>query len=345
MISQPKPHTPMYEKNILSNISLHDKNWFKTGGPARHYAEPKTPQSFADSIAFAQHNTIPFFVMGAGANCLISDTGFDGLVIRPRLTTITTTTCPDDTILVTAGAGVSMAHLIEHCLDQDIIGLEEFSGIPGTVGGSVYINLHYFNFLLEHFLITATIFDTLTNTIQTVDNQWLSFGYNYSKLHEKKQFLLDATFKLTKACNAKTAYAKGRSIEIIRHRHARYPHTHTCGSFFRNFHDNEVALMIKNKKMIYAAYYLDKIGVKGTLQAGNALVSYQHANMIVNLGNATSKNIIALARDMQERVYREFNIILQPECQLIGFDEYPLHKKTTLQDASHCSALKASGEK
>jgi UDP-N-acetylmuramate dehydrogenase len=76
--------------------------------------------------------------------------------------------------------------------------------------------------------------------------------------------------------------------------------------------------------MIYTAYYLDKIGAKGTLKVGGALVSHQHANMIVNAGNATSTDIITLARTLQEKAKELFNIVPQPECRLIGFKEYPL---------------------
>ena len=82
--------------------------------------------------------------------------------------------------------------------------------------------------------------------------------------------------------------------------------------------------MSNNKKIIYVAYYLDKIGVKGHLRVGDAIVSHQHANMIVNQGNATSTDIITLARTMQELVQKEFGIIPQPECRLIGFKKNPL---------------------
>ena len=78
--------------------------------------------------------------------------------------------------------------------------------------------------------------------------------------------------------------------------------------------------------MIYVAYYLDKLGIKGELQVGGAVVSHQHANMLVNTGNATSKDIIELAKTMQEMVYDKFKIICQPECILVGFSDYPLLK-------------------
>ena len=357
---------------IQAGISLKDKNWFATGGTARYFCEPTTAQEFQEALAFANTNRLPIFVLGQGANILISDDGFDGLVIRPQLKemTIITASSPHastqpspeasagkqagplvsseversartgipfvssedqwsesrnvNIALIKAGAGITMHDLILYCLSNNIIGLEEFSGIPGTVGGSVYINLHYFQFLLAQFMVEATIIDRSTGQLQNVAPSWFNFGYDQSQLHDENHYLVDATFKLKKATDIETAYAQGRRIEIIRHRESRYPRKNTCGSFFRNFLDHEVSLMSNGKKMIYVAYYLDKIGVKGQLKVGDAIVSYQHANMIVNQGAATSTDIIMLARAMQEIVQKEFGILPQPECRLVGFKEYPL---------------------
>jgi UDP-N-acetylmuramate dehydrogenase len=310
---------------IQEQIPLHDKNWFKTGGPARFYAEPTDAESFQFALSFAREHNLEIFVLGEGANILISDDGFDGLVIRPQLNQMVHRSEGADAI-VTAGAGVTMDALIEYCLNNNILGLEEFSGIPGTVGGSVYINLHYFQFLLAQFIVSATVIERSTGIVKTVDNAWFNFGYNQSTLHDEQHYLVDATFKLTPATDIETAYARGRRVEIIRHRASRYPVKNTCGSFFRNFHENEVTIESNGKKMIFVAYYLDKIGVKGALTIGDAIVSYQHANMLVNRGNATTNDIITLARTMQEMVHKEFGIIPQPECRLIGFTHYPLNR-------------------
>jgi len=315
---------------IQEQEPLHTKNWFGTGGNACYYAQPTSTDEFKQALCLAQTVQLPVFVLGEGANCLISDTGFNGMIIRPQLCSIEAKELSKTTAHVTAGAGVSMAQLIEYCLAHNYVGLEEFSGIPGTVGGSVYINLHYFSFLIEQFLVRATTIDAITGEINIVTTDWFQFRYDYSKLHAKKQFLLDATFVLARASDAETIYARGRAHEIVRHRSARYPTKSTCGSFFRNFHEDEVTVISNGRKMIYAAYYLDKVNVKGTLQVGDAIVSYQHANMIVNMGCATSTDIISVARQMQERVYQQFGVLLQPECQLIGFDEYPLHTHDTL---------------
>lgn len=305
---------------IQEHVPLADKNSFGTGGNARYFAQPTTTQEFSQALQFAQKQKLEIFVLGGGANILISDQGFAGLVIRPALYEIKIQTTKNEQVLVTAGAGVSIETLINHCLDHNIIGLEEFSGIPGNIGGAVYINLHYYEFLLEHFLVSATLIHAKTHEIITVDTPWFQFGYDQSKLQEKEYFVIDATFQLTQVDTISAAFARGRSVEITRHRQKRYPYQNTCGSFFRNFHPEEVAQT--DKKLIFVAYYLDQLGVKGQLAVGGAIVSHQHANMIV-CKNGTSSDILNLTLMMQNMVYEAYGIKPQPECQLVGFDINP----------------------
>ena len=309
---------------IQENIPLKDKNWFKTGGPARYFCEPTTTQDFKDALSFAKKNNLEIFVLGEGANIVISDDGFDGLVIHPQKTD---PIFNQETGMVTASAGTHMDDLIEQTLNNNLTDLEIFSLIPGTVGGSVYINLHYFEAFISNYLVNAQIISTTTGSIKTVDKDWFAFGYDSSKLMEKEYYLVSATFKLTKASDTQTAFAKGRRFEIIRHRQSRYPKENTCGSFFRNFHDDEVSLLYEGKKMRFVAYYLDKIGVKGSERVGGVQVSSQHANMLVSNSHGTSTDIVKLARILQEKVQKQFNIIPKPECIFVGFKEYPLLNK------------------
>lgn len=304
---------------IQSNVPLHDKTWFNTGGSARFYCAPQTVADFQAALLWANAQNIDLFILGQGANVLISDTGFNGLIIAPKINHLQV-----EGTHVTAGAGVTMDQLINYCLDHQLLGLEEFSGIPGTVGGSVYINLHYFEFLLEQFLIDAQVINRTTGQIMQVDRTWFAFGYNYSRLHDRSWYLYDARFALTPATALETAYARGRRAEIIRHRTRRYPSVGTCGSFFRNFYPEEVTLEHNGIKMIHVAYYLDKLGLKGNLSIGGAAVSWQHANMIVNNGTASSTDIIAVARHMQQQLYNTYGITPKPECILLGFNSYPL---------------------
>lgn len=307
--------------NIQEQVPLKDKNWFKTGGPARYFCEPSSTQDFKEALSFAKKNNLEIFVLGEGANIVISDDGFDGLVIHPQKTI---PSIDQQTGFVTASAGTRMDDLIGLTVDNNLIGLEIFSHIPGTVGGSVYINLHYFEAFISDYLLGAEVIHIPTGTIKKVNKQWFEFGYDKSKLMEKEYYLISATFQLEVVDNIGGSFARGRRWEIIRHRNSRYPKENTCGSFFRNFHPNEVSLMYNNKKMIYVAYYLDKIGVKGTTQVGDVQVSSQHANMLVNKGNGTSTDIIKLACTLQKKVQQQFNIIPQPECIFVGFKTYPL---------------------
>lgn len=311
---------------IHNNVPLADKNWFKTGGPARFYCEPSNTNQMIEACAWAQKNSLPIFMLGQGANILISDEGYKGLVVHPVHQKIEIISATETSALVKAGAGVIMANLINFCLDNKLSGLEEFSGIPGTVGGSVFINIHFFQHLLSDYLVQATVINKETGAALVVDRTWFNFSYDYSKLHEGNFYLADATFRLKKITELEAAYGQGRRDEMIRYRGWRYPRARTCGSFFRNFHDNEVTITSQGKKMIYVAYYFDKLGFKGILSHGGATVSHLHANMIVTQENAKSNDVIALARMMQEATLKEFGILPQPECQLIGFKENPLLK-------------------
>jgi UDP-N-acetylmuramate dehydrogenase len=227
---------------------------------------------------------------------------------------------------IRAEAGVVMQDLIDFCLKNELTGLEEFSGIPSTVGGAFYINLHYFEFLLSDFFLNGRVISRETGELREVGPDWFRFGYDQSRLHEHDFFLVDAVFEVEKSTAMEAAYATGRRDEIIRHRDRRYPDSNTCGSFFRNFHPDEVEFTVGDQKMIYVAYYLDNLGVKGRLSHGDAAVSSKHANMIVTQDGAQSSDVINLARKMQELVQENYGIMPQPECQLIGFREYPLHR-------------------
>ena len=308
---------------IQEHVPLKEKNWFHVGGDARYYCEPQSVEDFKEAFQFSKNKNIPFFILGEGANIVISDDGFDGLVIHPKNNNMSFTE-NNNVCDVTVGAGASMHNLIEYTLDNNILGLEIFSNIPGTIGGSVYINLHYFEALISQILTKATVIHVTTGEVITVDNRWFEFGYDQSKLMEKEYILIDATLQLKKGTDTEIAYARGRRFEITRHRTSRYPKAYTCGSFFRNFSDDEVSFMWEGKKMKFVAFYLDKIGVKGVEFVGGACVSSQHANMIINKSNATASDIVQLARILQQKVKDAFDVIPQPECIFVGFKEYPL---------------------
>ncbi len=309
---------------IEKNSTLADKNWFRTGGRAKRFLRPTSYAEFKNALIYAHESRLEVIVLGLGANVLISDAGIDGMVIRPEIIDIELVDQTGEYGFVKAGAGVTIHQLIEWCLDHGMIGLEEFSAIPATVGGAVYNNLHYFEHSLSEFIMGGEIIYKDTYKIESVAKEWFCFGYDESRLHNDKHILLSATFRFNKDKGPGIHYARGRRSEIIRHRIKRYPMAYTCGCFFRNFKLSEIKHEIDGKKITSVAYYFDKLGYKGTLRVGDAVVSAQHANMIVHTGKSTSTEIIELARMMQEGVQREFEIVPQPECCLLGFKKYPL---------------------
>jgi len=309
---------------IEKNISLKNKNWFRTGGNAAFFCQPENKQEFQQALEYAKNNSLTVDIMGLGANILVNDAGVDGLVIRPALRKIELLREEKGDAFIQAGAGVTIHQLIEWCLDNNMTGLEEFSAIPGTVGGSVYNNLHYFKYAFSDFLVSGEVINKKTGIFESIDKEWFGFGYDKSTLHSGEYFLVNAVFKVKKGTEIDAAFARGRRVEIIRHRLARYPGSRTCGCFFKNFDISDIDFEIEGKKIIHVGYYFDKLGYKGKLQVGGAGVSHQHANMIVTNDEATSSDIIGLARKMQEGVKKEFGLIPQPECCFLGFKDNPL---------------------
>jgi len=311
---------------ITQQVSLRERCWFRTGGAAEYFCAPDHEDALSEALAFARSQRLAVTVLGEGANVLINDAGITGLVIRPSMAQCRVETGRNGTVLLTAGAGAALSDVIECALQHHALGLEEFSGVPGTVGGSVYINAHYFDVLLSQFLVKARVINCADGEIKDVPAEWFAFGYDVSRLHDHQHILIDATFALRAGSTEDAAYARGRRDEIIRHRMRRYPASHTCGSFFQNFNPHEVTLHVEGRPMTAVAYYLDRLGIKGTLAVGGAVVSTKHANMIVNRGTATSADIAALARRMQELLRDAFGLVPRPECQLLGFSECPLLK-------------------
>src|SRR5688572_16335951 len=118
---------------IQTNVPLVNKSWFKTGGNAKFFVQPTNALEFQESLRFAETQNLPIFMLGEGANILISDEGFDGLVINPALNLITIENETDEFAFIKSGAGVNMQELIDWSLQHNFVGLEEFSGIPGSV--------------------------------------------------------------------------------------------------------------------------------------------------------------------------------------------------------------------
>jgi len=297
---------------ILGNITLKPYTNFRIGGPARFFCEPKDAREITEALKFAGEKDLSFFILGLGANILVNDDGFPGLVIRPRNDHIAV---KDD--IINAGAGATIEELINTALGQNLIGLEDFSGIPSTVGGALYINLHYFDAFIGPFVKSALVLNKRTLETERVDQNWFRFGYDNSKLKADRGYiLLEADFALKKVDDYVKYEAIGKAKEIVRTRQRRYPSEPSVGSIFQNLKDEERDKYDLPTRSV--AFLIDVCGLKGQ-RAGDALLSPRHANMIVNTGDARAADVLELAEIIKQHVKEKFTVDLRFEMQLVGF--------------------------
>lgn len=297
---------------IQENVTLKLYTTFRIGGPAQFFCEPVNSDEVIEALSFAKENSISAFILGLGANILVSDNGFQGLVIRQRNETIS---AKDN--LITAEAGATIENLINIALAENLTGTEDFSGIPSSVGAALYINIHYFDAFIANFVRSALVLNRETLKIQEVDPSWFNFNYDSSRLKtDKDHILLEAHFELKKVDDYTKHEAIGKSKEIIRTRKYKYPSEPSVGSIFQNLNLEEQKHYGLPTRSV--AYLIDVCGLKGT-RVGDALLSHRHANMIVNIGNARAEHVLELAQIIKGKVKERFGVDLKFEVQLVGF--------------------------
>lgn len=292
--------------NLERNKPLAPFTTYKIGGPADLFVEVYTIDELIHAISEAHCNGIPFFLLGCGANILVTDKGFRGLVIRNLANKITFFN--GDSVLAESGAVV--ADLIEKCCDHGLSGFEHFAGIPSTVGGAMWQNLHFLSpdrqqtVFVEEIVQTSRIL-TEEGQFCTVGVEYFQFDYDKSILQKRKDIVLDVTFQLSPkqkeeiraVVDANMAWRNARQPQL-----AEYP---SCGSVFKKIKD------------IGAGRLIEQAGLKG-LRIGGAEVSGKHANFIVNTGNATAADVLQLIQYVQEEVKLKLGYTLETEITVVG---------------------------
>ena len=298
---------------ILENIPLKSYTNFRIGGPASFFCEPESSDEIIEALGFARERDLPVFILGLGANVLISDDGFPGLVIRQQNKKVRV---KGNTI--NAEAGATIEELIGIALSENLVGLEDFSEIPSTVGGSIYINLHYFGAFIGPLVRSALVLDRNALKVEEVDQKWFGFDYDNTKLKTDGNYvLLEASLELKKVDDYKKHEAIGKAKEISRTRQRRYPSEPSVGSIFQNLSLEEQEQRGLPTRSV--AYLIDVCGLKGK-SAGEAVLSYRHSNMIVNPGGARAADVLELAEMIRLRVKERFGVDLRFEMQLVGFE-------------------------
>jgi len=282
---------------------------FRIGGPADLMFRARTPDELAQAVLAARELDIPFFLLGLGANVLVGDHGFRGLVIKNEVETLDFL----DETRVRAGSGMKIYHdLIQLTVARGLGGLQHYVGIPSTVGGAVWQNLHFLSppperertMFIEEVVEGATLL-TEEGEVREVGVDYFRFGYDYSILHDRRDVVLDVTFQLEPT---PVEVMRETIRENLRWRDDRHPDLWlypSAGSIFQKLEG------------VGAGRLIDQCGLKGHV-LGNAQIFHKHANIIVNLGGATSADVRALIDLAQSTVRRELGYELKPEIGMIG---------------------------
>jgi len=282
---------------------------FRIGGPADLFYEPATAAELAAALLAAREHGVPFFLLGLGANILVGDGGFRGLVIRNLARHLEF--LPEGRVRAESGA-VVWPDLIEAAIAHGLSGLEHYVGIPSTVGGALWQNLHFLSpaparertMFIAEVTREAEIL-TAQGERRTVDVSWFEFGYDTSVLHHRPDIVLAATFALTPADPERMRRIVAENLEW---RHARHPPLDSepsAGSIFKKIEG------------IGAGRLIDECGLKGT-RIGGAEITRRHANIFINTGGATAADVQALIARCQEEVAARLGYRLEVEISRVG---------------------------
>ena len=271
---------------------------FKIGGPAQLFVMPENEQQLCSAVALCKEQTVRYYLLGNGSNILFADEGFSGVVID--VSALDAEIAVEDTVL-TAGAGVRLAALCKAALKHGLSGLEFAYGIPGTVGGAVYMNAGAYGGEMKDVLEAVSYL--------TADGRWvdseaseLDFSYRHSAFEENDACILGAVFHLEKG---DPDAIKARMNELMQKRIDKQPlDKPSAGSTF------------KRPAGAFAAALIDQCGLRG-YRHGGAAVSDKHCGFVVNLGGATCADVLALCDEVRAIVKEKTGYDLEKEIRVV----------------------------
>ncbi len=280
---------------MKKNEPLRGHTTIKIGGPAKYFCIADTLDDLKEALRFAETDNLKVEIFGAGSNLLVSDAGFDGLIIKLNFNYIEV-----DNETVKVGAGVMLGRLVSFLADKGLGGLEFLAGIPGTVGGAIAMNAGAWGDEIGNYVEQATLISKISREIV---RDKIKFSYRSSDVYKKEFIIVDVLLKV-KNCDKEEINRKIK--EYSSKRKASQPlGLPNCGSMF------------KNPQGDYAGRLIEAAGLKGR-RDGDAQISEAHANFIVNLGGAKSENVVKLIKLCEAEVFKKFNIKLEPEIKFIG---------------------------
>lgn len=285
---------------VRRNVSLDKYTTLRVGGPADYFAEPADEWQLTGLLRAVREEKLPVLVMGNGSNLLVRDGGFRGLVIRlgKKFSCIE----PWEAGL-SAQAGALLSSLSRAAADAGLAGLAFAQGIPGTVGGGVYMNAGAYGGELGPLIHSVRVLDG--ENIREIPGGDMAFGYRASRAMEEGLLILGARFRLSPGVQADIeADMRDFAARRKEKQPLEYP---SAGSFF------------KRPPGRFAGALIEQAGLKG-LTAGGAQVSEKHAGFLINIGGASAADFIRLMGLVQDKVEEAFGVWLEPEVKIVGED-------------------------
>ena len=285
------------ELAVEKDVLLQKHTSFRIGGPARRMAFPETKEQLTVAVSLAKECGTRTLILGKGTNLLVADEGLDALVIKTeRMNGIRLV----DEVTVEADAGVSLARLAVFAQQQGLAGLEFAHGIPGSLGGAVYMNAGAYGGEMKNVITHITAF--WDGEIREMSVEEAQLSYRHSVFSDSDGVVLGATVRLTKD---DPAAIRERMDELMVRRKTSQPLEYpSAGSTFKRPVGN------------FAGTLIEKTGLKG-LTVGGAQVSQKHAGFVINIGDATCADVLALIEEIQRRVFDASGVRLEPEVKII----------------------------
>jgi UDP-N-acetylmuramate dehydrogenase len=297
--------------HLQRNEPLAPFTTFRIGGPADLLFEATSADALANAVLAARELDVPYFVLGLGANVLVGDRGFRGLVIRNTASAHEFRESGDVCHLWTE-SGAIVKNLIQESVARGWSGLEHYVGIPSTVGGAIWQNLHFLSPApeRERTMFIAEVFESCEilseeNERKTVDANYVNFAYDDTVFHHRRDIVLSSTFKLARAEQAVLHRILQENLSWRGGRHPWLDWHPSAGSIFKKIEG------------VGAGRLVDQCGLKG-YRNGGAQISHIHANIMVNLGNATASDVRGLISHAQQTVEKRCGVHLEPEIGFIG---------------------------
>lgn len=290
------------EENIRLQEPMADHTTFRIGGPAWCFVQPENRDQLIQVERYLGKVEVPFFILGNGSNLLVSDKGYQGIVLQigQKMSKIEVA----DTV-ITAQAGASMAQVSRAALEHGLTGLEFASGIPGTIGGGVVMNAGAYGGELSQVVTQVNVVNSEGEYME-LESDSMEFGYRTSTIRNNHFTVTDVIMRLEKGDKEQI---RARMEELSAKRREKQPLEYpSAGSTF------------KRPPGHFAGKLIMDAGMRG-FSVGGARVSDKHCGFVVNMGNATAEDVRDVICEVQERVKDRFNVDLEPEILFLGFND------------------------